>query len=148
MHLTVFADGGSRGNPGPAAAGAVVCDSTGKVLARIKSDLGVGTNNRAEYAGVYLGVQRAIALGATQLSLRLDSKLVVEQLMGRWRVRDAELQKAHAKTLTLLGKVPKWEAAHIPRDQNSAADALVNEILDALCGPKRQPPWLAKKSFR
>lgn len=147
MKLTVFADGGSRGNPGPAAAGAVVQSADGKVLARLKSDLGEGTNNYAEYAGVYLGIGRALELGVTDLTLKLDSKLVVEQLAGRWRVKDAALQKAHAKCLERLAKVPIWQAQHIPREENSAADALVNEVLDARCGPKKQPTWFAKKRY-
>lgn len=126
----MYADGGARGNPGPAGAGAFLCDGAGQPVARLKTFLGHATNNQAEYAGVLLGLARAVQLGATAVELRLDSQLVVEQLSGRWRVKDAALQKLHARAHALLAQIPRWRAIHIPRSANAEADRLANAAMD------------------
>lgn len=131
MRLKLFADGGSRGNPGPAACGVVLYDATGKVVAEVAEFLGEFTNNQAEYAGVLLGIRKALALGATEVSIHLDSKLVVEQVSGRWKIKDLKIRKVVEKIHAELAKLNKWEISHIPREKNAAADALVNQVLDA-----------------
>lgn len=129
--VVVEADGGSRGNPGPAAYGAVLRDAaTGRVLAECAEHLGVTTNNVAEYRGLVAGLDlyRRYADGAA-LEVRLDSQLVVEQMAGRWRIKNADLQTLaqQARDLAPPGTRYTW----IPRAQNAAADALANEALDA-----------------
>ncbi len=135
--LTLFADGGSRGNPGPAAAGAVLYDDSKQIIARLKSDLGLTTNNQAEYAAVILGLKKALELKATTVEIKLDSKLIVEQLAGRWKIKDLAMRKCAEKAHAYLEKLASWSIHHIPREQNTEADALVNEILDVKCGPKK-----------
>ncbi|MCZ2110253.1 MAG: ribonuclease HI family protein, partial [Dehalococcoidia bacterium] len=92
MRLTVYADGASRGNPGPAAIGVTIRDATGQELATVSERIGVGTNNQAEYRAAIAGVRLARKLGATGLDLRMDSELVVRQLSGQYRVKNAALQ--------------------------------------------------------
>ncbi len=120
--LIVEADGGSRGNPGPAAGGAVVIDpASGEVLAEVGVWVGVATNNVAEYSGMLAGVRRA---------LRMDSKLVVEQMMGRWKIKHpAMAELAHEARLLLTGTPVRFE--WVPRLQNSRADKCANDAMDA-----------------
>ena len=137
--FVVRTDGAARGNPGPASAGAVLIslarpDARSPLAppdASISDYLGVQTNNVAEYTAVVRAIALALALGARRLELLLDSKLIVEQLAGRWRVRDAKLRPLWAEALRQLRLLPEgWVAAHVPRAQNSAADALCNEAID------------------
>lgn len=140
--LVLFADGGSRGNPGPAAAGAVLRDSAGETVAEIERFLGSRvTNNQAEYAAVVFGCAKAVALGATELSIFLDSKLIVEQLSGRWKIKNLELRIAAEKVHAQLTLLKKWKISHIPRAENRAADRLVNRILAARGFPKSTFSW-------
>jgi probable phosphoglycerate mutase len=135
----VRTDGAARGNPGPASAGAVLL-SLSRADARnpkaipdasISDYLGVQTNNVAEYTAVVRAVRLALELGARRVELLLDSKLIVEQISGRWRVKDAKLRLLWAELLTLLRELPEgWTAAHVPRAQNSLADAMCNEAID------------------
>ena len=139
-------DGAARGNPGPASAGVALYD-LGRLDARdpraapdatISEYLGVRTNNVAEYTGVVRAVALAAELGAARVELLLDSKLIVEQLHGRWRVKDEKLRPLWAEALrTLRGFSAGWAAAHVPREQNGAADALANQAIDrvAVGGP-------------
>ena len=132
-------DGAARGNPGPASAGAALYD-LGRPDARdpraapdasISDYLGVQTNNVAEYTAVVRAIGLALELGARRLELLLDSKLIVEQLGGRWRVKDAKLRPLWAEALRGLRELPEgWVASHVPRAQNSVADALCNEAID------------------
>ena len=132
-------DGAARGNPGPASSGAVLIrldrpdarDPGARPDATISEYLGIRTNNVAEYVGVVRALGLASELGARRVELLLDSKLIVEQLHGRWRVKDAKLRPLWADALRILRGFPGgWAAAHVPRAQNSLADALANAAID------------------
>lgn len=157
--VVLRADGAARGNPGPAAIGVVLVAATGSgpaasvaptasdapdgaaaldgaavpdgaPLATISEALGRTTNNVAEYTAVLRGLELARELGAREVDLLLDSQLVVEQLRGRWRVRDPKLIPLWMEVRRLLGGFERWSARHVPRAQNRAADALANAALD------------------
>jgi ribonuclease HI len=136
--LVIRTDGAARGNPGPAACGAVLVDAArpdsrdpdAPPLAVVARPLGTRTNNVAEYAGVVLALRLARRLGANEVDLILDSNLIVQQLNGRWRVRDAKLIGLHDEARRLLTGMRRWSAAHEPRARNRAADALANLALD------------------
>jgi ribonuclease HI len=127
----MFADGGSRGNPGPAASGAVLFDEGGSVLREVGTFLGVATNNVAEWTGLVTGLEAALELGIDDLSVRLDSELVVKQISGAYRVKHEGLIPLHAKAKLLLRKFARVDVQHVRRKENAAADALVNQVLDA-----------------
>jgi ribonuclease HI len=131
MKLTIFADGGSRGNPGPAASGAVVTDESGTVVREIGTFLGTTTNNVAEWTGLISGVEAALELGADEIVIRLDSELVIKQLTGVYRVKHPNMIPLHTKAKALLKKFRHVDIKHVPRRQNAAADAVVNAVLDA-----------------
>lgn len=131
VKATLYADGGSRGNPGPAASGAVLYADDGAVLAEIGTFLGVTTNNVAEWTGLLQGLEAALARGVDELAVRLDSELVVKQLSGDYRVKHPGLIPLHAKAKTLLRKFGRVDVRHVPRKENKAADAVVNQVLDA-----------------
>ena len=131
MKATLFADGGSRGNPGPAASGAVLYDEHGAVLREVGTFLGTATNNVAEWTGLLTGLEAAIDIGITELHVRLDSELVVKQLSGAYRVKNEGLIPLHAKAKALLRRFAHTDVRHVPRKQNVEADALVNRVLDA-----------------
>ena len=137
--FVVRTDGAARGNPGPASSGAVLIsldrpdahNQRATPDASISDSLGIQTNNVAEYTAVVRAVALGLELGARRLELLLDSKLIVEQLAGRWRVKDAKLRLLWAEALRLLRNLPDgWTAAHVPRAQNSLADAKCNEAID------------------
>lgn len=141
--MIIEADGGSRGNPGPAGYGAVVRDTDGSVLAERAGFLGSTTNNVAEYEGLLAGLRAAIEFGATRVEARLDSKLVVEQMSGRWRIKHPALRPLAATARELLGELAcpvtfTW----IPRARNAHADKLANEAMDTRAGVHRDlvPP--------
>jgi probable phosphoglycerate mutase len=131
-------DGAARGNPGPASAGAALYvidrvdarDPRATPDASISDYLGVQTNNVAEYTGVVRALDLARDLGAGEVHLLLDSKLIVEQLAGRWRVKDPKLIPLWAAARATLHEFSRWTATHVPRAQNSIADALANEAID------------------
>ena len=131
MKVIVEADGGSRGNPGPAGYGAVVwtADRT-RVLAEAKESIGRATNNVAEYRGLIAGLEEAAQLGATEVAAQLDSKLVVEQMSGRWRVKHPDLIPLRQKAIEVARAFDDVTYAWIPRAENSHADALANEAMD------------------
>ena len=131
MKATLFADGGSRGNPGPAAAGAVLYADDGEVLEEIGTFLGVTTNNVAEWTGLLDGLKAALSRGVDDLAVRLDSELVVKQLSGAYRVKHPGLIPLHAEAKALLRKFGRVDVRHVPRKENKAADAVVNQVLDA-----------------
>ena len=131
LRVVVWTDGAARGNPGPAGAGALVTDADGAVLAEIAEGLGVATNNVAEYTAAILGLERAAELGATDVLLRSDSRLLVEQLAGRFKVKNAVLQQLHARAKAIAGGFARIRYEHVPRERNTAADALANAGVDA-----------------
>ncbi len=130
--VLVEADGGSRGNPGPAGYGAVVLDAvTGEVLAERAAGLGRVTNNVAEYSGLIAGLTAAIEVGATEVEVRMDSKLVVEQMSGRWQVKHPDMKPLAREAAALVARLPRVRFTWIPREQNKHADRLANEAMDA-----------------
>jgi ribonuclease HI len=131
MEVVINADGGSRGNPGPAGIGAVVAGLDGRVLAEIAEGIGHTTNNVAEYKAVIAGLARARELGATRVKVRADSKLVIEQMKGTWKVRQAHLQPLRDEARRLAGGFERVSYEHVPRERNKAADALANKAMDA-----------------
>ncbi|MEU8423096.1 bifunctional RNase H/acid phosphatase [Micromonospora sp. NPDC048835] len=149
--VSIEADGGSRGNPGPAGYGAVVRDpETGEVLAERSESLGTATNNVAEYQGLIAGLTAAAELGAAEVDVRMDSKLVVEQMCGRWQIKHPGLRPLAAQAAALVGRFTAVRFSWIPREQNRHADALANAAMDAAAGrppataaPERQAPAAA-----
>jgi ribonuclease HI len=129
--LVVHVDGGARGNPGPAAAAAVVSTPDGDVLDEAHEYLGVATNNVAEYRGLLLGLDRARALGADEVEVVNDSELVAKQVNGVYKVKHPDMKPLHAAAGKALGQFARWHVRSVPRAQNAAADALVNQALDA-----------------
>ncbi|WP_024793212.1 bifunctional RNase H/acid phosphatase [Tomitella biformata] len=130
MLVTIEADGGSRGNPGIAGYGAVVLGESGDVLAERASGIGRATNNVAEYRGLIAGLQAAAELGATQVRARLDSKLVVEQMSGRWKVKHPDMIPLAAQARALAAKFDSVSFTWIPRAENGHADRLANAAMD------------------
>jgi catechol 2,3-dioxygenase len=128
--LIVNVDGGARGNPGPAAVGAVVRGPGGEVLEERGERIGRATNNVAEYRALLLGIERAAALGARELELVGDSELIVRQVRGEYKVKDAGLRQLHAEVKRALGDFERWSIRHVPRAENAEADRLVNKVLD------------------
>jgi ribonuclease HI len=131
VKVVVHVDGGSRGNPGPAAGAAVISTPEGELLAQASELLGVTTNNVAEYRGLLLGLEQARELGATEVELVNDSELVARQLTGVYKVKHPDMRPLHAKALAALRAFERWSIRSVPRTQNEAADALVNAALDA-----------------
>ena len=128
--LVVNVDGGARGNPGPAAIAAVVATPDGEPVERTGKAIGPATNNVAEYRALLLGIERAQALGAREVELVGDSELVVKQVKGEYRVKDAGLRPLHAEVRAALEGFDRWSIRHVRREQNAEADSLVNETLD------------------
>lgn len=129
--VIVEADGGSRGNPGPAGYGAVVWDADrARVLAERKEFLGVATNNVAEYRGLIAGLEASAELGAREVSVRMDSKLVVEQMSGRWKVKHEAMIPLADRARRLVAGFDRVSFTWIPRKENSHADRLANEAMD------------------
>jgi ribonuclease HI len=123
-------DGGARGNPGPAAAAAIVSSPDGTVLDETAVRLGETTNNVAEYRALLLGLERAQALGATDVEVVNDSELVAHQVNGRYRVKHPGMVGLHRAARDALGAFDSWSLRPVPRAENAAADALVNRALD------------------
>jgi ribonuclease HI len=130
VQVVVHVDGGARGNPGPAAAAAVVTAPDGRVLDEAAVLLGRATNNVAEYRGLLLGLERAAAVGATEVDVINDSELIARQVDGSYKVKNADLRPLHAQAKEALGRFERWSIRPVPRAQNAAADALVNRALD------------------
>lgn len=126
----VNVDGGARGNPGPAAIGVVVQAPEGEVLEERGERIGRATNNVAEYRALLLGIERAAELGAREVELVGDSELVVRQVKGEYKVKDATLRELHAEVKRALAPFERWSIRHVRREQNSEADRLVNNALD------------------
>ena len=131
MRVVVHVDGGARGNPGPAAAAAVISTPDGEVLDEASEHIGHATNNVAEYRGLLLGLERARALGATEVEVVNDSELIAHQVNGRYKVKHADMKPLHARATEALRGFRRWSVRSVPRAQNADADALVNQALDA-----------------
>jgi ribonuclease HI len=130
MKLTVNVDGGARGNPGPAAVGVVVRDEDGEVLVERAERIGRTTNNVAEYKALLLGIATAREVGGTELELVGDSELIVRQIEGRYKVKDATMRELHAEATRELAELDRWSIRHVKRAENADADRLVNAALD------------------
>jgi len=126
----LFTDGAARGNPGPAGAGAVIVSPAGHIVAKVGKFLGDSTNNVAEYTGLILGLKRAKAMGIKELDVFSDSELVVKQLHGDYSVKAEHLKALHDEAKALLGAFPDVHVAHIPREENEAADEMSNRAID------------------
>lgn len=129
--VVIYSDGGSRGNPGPSAAGYVILDADDRLLFEGGAYLGITTNNQAEYHGVHLGLEKARELGAKRIEFRLDSLLVVNQLNGLYVIRNRELWPIHERIRALVREFDKVTFRHIKREFNQQADSMVNKVLDA-----------------
>ena len=128
--LVAYADGASRGNPGLASFGAVVLDLEGHELRALGGQIGRNTNNVAEYRGAIAAVEAALELGATELDLQMDSQLIVRQVEGRYRVKNPGLKPLYDELIKLLEQLEGFKIRHVPREQNTRADALANAALD------------------
>jgi ribonuclease HI len=127
-------DGASRGNPGPAALGVSIEDETGREVAVASESIGRTTNNVAEYRALIEAVRLLQELGARRVEFLLDSELIVRQMNGQYRVRDPKMRELHAKVQAGLGSFTQISFIHVPRSENTRADALANEALDRSCG--------------
>jgi ribonuclease HI len=131
VRLLVHVDGGARGNPGPAAIGAVVSTPEGEVLDEASEVIGDATNNVAEYRALLLGLERVRALGADEVDVINDSELVAKQIQGAYKVKHAGLRPLYEESLRALRGFSDWSIRSVPRAENADADALVNQALDA-----------------
>ena len=127
--VIIHADGLSRGNPGLAAIGATIKDGKGQLLAAVSQRIGRATNNQAEYRALIAALGEAHRLGATGASIYLDSELVVKQLNGKYRVKNASLKPLYYEASRLLSRLKSFTISHVPRRQNAEADRLANTAL-------------------
>jgi len=127
--VTIFTDGAAQNNPGPAAIGVVITDERAQAIARISQSNGHATNNQAEYRAVIAALEEAIRLGAKHVRLNSDSELVVRQLKGRYRVKNAALKPLYQQVKQLQSRLESFTVNHIPREQNIEADSLANAAL-------------------
>lgn len=132
-------DGAARGNPGPAGAGAILTKPDGTVVEEVARGLGTATNNVAEYTAVIIGLERALELGADDVTLRSDSQLLVNQLTGRYRVRTAHLVPLHGRVRELAARFRRIRFEHVRREFNAEADRLANLGVDT---------WIAEEGSR
>lgn len=128
--LILHTDGGSRGNPGPAAAGIVLDNTKGNCVKELGVFLGKATNNEAEYQALVYGMAAGLKLGATELECYLDSELIVKQLKGIYKMKNTRLKVFYQKIKQMEKMLEKVTYKHVKRDKNERADALVNEVLD------------------
>ena len=129
--LIIYTDGGARGNPGPAGIGVVVYDESGEnILKQIGEYIGERTNNHAEYTALIRGLNEAVALGASKVDFYLDSELVVKQLLGKYKIREENLQKLAGEALRLARNFDSVEYSQGPLEKNKRAYKLVNQALD------------------
>jgi ribonuclease HI len=130
--VTVNVDGGARGNPGPAAIGVVLRDGDGELLEKVGEKIGEATNNVAEYRALLRGIELAKAHGAGELELIGDSELVVRQVEGRYKVKNAGMKELYDEVVRALRDFDSWSIRHVRRAENADADRLVNEALDGV----------------
>ena len=130
MELVLYTDGASRGNPGPAGAGALITDRDGTTVAEKAVYLGEATNNQAEYQALLIGLEEAVKLAPARLTVRMDSELIVKQLNGEYRVRNRDLQPLHGRARELMQRFGEVCVVHVPREENTHADRLANQAID------------------
>jgi ribonuclease HI len=131
MKAILNCDGGSRGNPGPAASGAVLFDLNEQIIDKRGKYLGIQTNNIAEYTAVIIGIEMALENGVEELRIRLDSELIVKQMNGIYKVKHPALQVKYNEIQALLKKLKSYSFEHVYREKNKDADRMVNKVLDA-----------------
>ena len=134
MRATLYADGGARGNPGPAGSGAVLLDPDGTVIAELRRFLGHATNNVAEYTALIIGLEEAERRGIDELDIRMDSLLVVQQMKGLWKIKHPGLKPLAIRAGELLARFPTRTIEHVPRERNTLADTQVNRAIDEALG--------------
>lgn len=132
--VKLYGDGGSRGNPGPSASGYVLYDMEGNILVRNGSYLGITTNNQAEYLSLKLGLENALKIGAHTVHVHMDSLLVINQMLGKFKVKNRDLWPIYSSIQEMLPKFKKVTFVHVPRALNKEADSMVNELLDKELG--------------
>jgi len=130
LKAVLHADGGARGNPGPAGIGVVLKDESGEVVGEIADGIGHATNNVAEYKALIAGLELALVAGVTDLDIFLDSELVVSQLKGDWKIKKDTLRSLAIDARRLMGRFERFTINHVPREQNSDADKLANQGMD------------------
>ena len=128
--VVIFTDGVAEPNPGPAAIGATIKDEQGKLITSISQPIGRATNNQAEYRAVIAALESAISLGASQVDMYSDSELVVRQINGRYRVKNASLKPLYQKVKQLQNQLEGFTITHVPREQNREADSLAGKALE------------------
>ena len=128
--LIIYTDGAARGNPGPAGAGAVASDESGRVVDEASRFLGKATNNVAEYSALILALERAGELGAREIEIRADSELVVRQMNGEYKIRNEKLRELAGRVARLARGFDEVRYLHVRREQNRAADRLANRAID------------------
>jgi ribonuclease HI len=131
MKAFMNTDGGARGNPGPGGIGVVIYDEADEVIGEVSRAIGHTTNNIAEYEAVIAGLELAKELGVTDIEIRADSKLVVNQLNGEWKIKSDKLRSLAVNARRLMNAFPNARITHVRREQNSGADALANQAMDA-----------------
>lgn len=134
--LIIYTDGGARGNPGPAGAGAVILNAKGEIVREISDYLGTATNNVAEYEALIRALSAAREMFGTEIAkmevqIHMDSELIVRQMQGLYKVKAPELKPRFMQVKTLLASMPKHSFTHVPREKNKKADALVNKAIDS-----------------
>ncbi len=129
--LTIYTDGGSRGNPGPAAGAFIICDPAGKQICAEAKFLPNATNNIAEYTALAEALRKAVSLDAKKIKIFSDSELMVKQINGEYKVKNENLREIYNQCLDLLAEIKNWQITHIRREKNKLADKLVNRAIDA-----------------
>jgi len=130
--VIINADGAARGNPGPAAIGATIKDEGGNIIASISRRIGITTNNQAEYRAIITALEKAVSLGARQVILKSDSKLIVEQINGRYKIKNTALRPLYQEIVRLTGSLENITISYVPRSRNAEADKLANKALDSM----------------
>ena len=130
MKGIIHADGGARGNPGPAGIGVVLADASGEVIGEIAQGIGEATNNVAEYSALIAGLELALEKGVTDIEVLMDSELVVSQVTGAWKIKNDRLRSLAVRARSLMNIFEKSAIRHIPREQNADADKLANQGMD------------------
>ena len=134
MKAILYADGAARGNPGPAVAGAVLLDGDGHVVAQLTKPLGTATNNVAEYTALIIGLEEAKRRGVDDIDVRMDSLLVVQQMRGLWKIKHPNMKPLALRAGALFASFKTRTIAHVPREENTIADALSNKAVDENIG--------------